>query len=357
MTAARAALALVLLASAVQITRAEPCAPRAELAGDAEAVAKVAAELQRLGVEASTDPANRPPRGSCPVIVAAVELDRGGGIAVAVRDGSQRSEGRVVSDAVLAAAWIDSWLRDDFEVPLAAPIVAPPAAPAVRVDEAPAAATVSMLDRFSLAASFVQSWSDDRSSWSGVAGSLCLRAGEVCVGGRFSYAKQTVVADLTAAAKHDLALLATASYSQDIGRMSVAPEVGIGIGRLTTTRVEGCKPVEMTCGQIDPMNLDCVDPPPDPCTSDPTVAYVGDEFSTSTFTPRISAALRIAIPLFDHVWLDGIAAATLSPMGHSADYQDKDAINADGTMNPAYPLPGDPLFGVQLGIGLRLGAR
>src|SRR6187551_969565 len=118
MTAARVALALSLVASAVQTGQAEPCAPRAELGGDAEAVAKVAAELQRLGVDASTDPMKRPARSSCPVIVAAVELDRGGGIAVAVRDASQRSEGRVVSDAALAAAWIDSWLRDDFSAPL-----------------------------------------------------------------------------------------------------------------------------------------------------------------------------------------------------------------------------------------------
>jgi hypothetical protein len=350
--AVRAALVLALFASAMQTAGAEPCAPRAELGGDAEAVAKVAAELQRLGVDASTDPTQRPPRGSCPVIVAAVELDRGGGIAVAVRDGSQRSEGRVVSDAVLAAAWIDSWLRDDFEVPLAA---APPAAAPspVSVDATPVA--TSMLDRFSLAASFVQSWSDDSTSWSGVAGSLCVRVGELCLGGRGSYARQSVTADLTAAAKQDFALLATASYSQEVGRMSVAPELGVGIGVLTTKRLEGCKVEPVMCDPTNPMDPNCVSPP-SPCTTDPGVVYVGDSFATSTVTPRISAALRIAIPLFDHVWLDGLAAATLAPFGHSDDYATKEA---DGTtMNTgAYPLPGDPRLGVQLGIGLRLGAR
>ena len=153
MAAARVALALVLAvsAAAAQTAGAEPCAPRAELGGDAEAVAKVAAELQRLGVDASTDPMKRPARTSCPVIVAAVELDRGGGIAVAVRDSSQRSEGRVVSDAALAAAWIESWLRDDFTAP--SPPEVMPLAPPSTVDAKPAPATTPLLDRFSLPAS------------------------------------------------------------------------------------------------------------------------------------------------------------------------------------------------------------
>ena len=38
-----------------------------------------------------------------------------GGIAAATRDRTRRSGGRVVSDATLAAAWIDSWPHDDNE--------------------------------------------------------------------------------------------------------------------------------------------------------------------------------------------------------------------------------------------------
>jgi hypothetical protein len=48
-------------------------------------------------------------------VVAQVELGTDGGIAVAIRDGGRRSEGRVVSDAAMAASWIDSWLRDDLD--------------------------------------------------------------------------------------------------------------------------------------------------------------------------------------------------------------------------------------------------
>src|SRR5262249_51779315 len=104
-TIARAALALV-VASAVRTAAAEPCAPRAALDGDAEAIARVGEELRRLGVAVELrGAAGR--EGRCGAIIAAVELDRGGGIAVSVSDASHRSEGRVVSDAAVAAAWID----------------------------------------------------------------------------------------------------------------------------------------------------------------------------------------------------------------------------------------------------------
>jgi hypothetical protein len=356
MAAARVALAFVVVASAVQTGGAEPCAPRAQLGGDAEAVARVAVELERLGVESVVDgAANTAPR-SCPTIVAAVELDRGGGIAVAVRDRAQRSEGRVVSDAALAAAWIDSWLRDDFAVPIddvSPPSLAPPV-----LETTAAAPPVPVLERFSLAASFLQAWSEDSTRWSGVAASACVRAGELCIGGRVGYATQQVAADLSAATKRDVSVLATASYSHEVGRMSVAPELGLGIGRLTTARVDGCKTEPVMCDPMTDPGCDPMSPPK--CVDDPTTTpvYVGDGFTATTYTPRISAALRIAIPLFEHVWLDGLAAATLAPFGHSADYA---ATSDDGNTMPntsgAFPLPGDPLLGVQLGIGLRVGAR
>ena len=370
------ALTLTLVASLAETARAEPCAPRAELGGDAEAVVKVQAELQRLGVDAR--PAKSPEetrealraslRGSrCPMVVAAVELDRSGGIAVAVQDASQRSEGRVVSDAVLAAAWIDSWLRDDFIAPdevLAPPAAAPGAiTPAAPRDTPPAQAApgLPMLDQFSLAASFVESWTDDQTSWSGVAVAGCVRTGGVCVGARAGYAWQDVTADVSAAAKRDMSLFATLSYSEELGRMSIAPELGVGIGRLTTSRIEGCKvaPPPMCDPTTDPNGCMGSQPPMTMCDgtgTTPGAVYVGDNFSATIYTPRISAAVRIAIPLFDHVWLDGLAAATAAPLGHTGDY----ATSPDGTVmtnTGAFPLPGDPTFGVQLGVGLRVGAR
>jgi hypothetical protein len=356
MVSARVALVLAFVAAS-QSANAEPCVPRADLAGDAEAVARVAVELTRLGVDVHTSNVpSRPRPSSCPAIVAAVELERNGGIAVAVRDASQRTEGRVVSDAALAAAWIDSWLRDDFSVPVVEPALSPPAAtPSTPVAEPVAelvATKTSALDTFSIAATLVQAWSGGK--WNGVAGSACVRSGDVCIGGRVAYAEQTVTTlQLSSADKRDASVLATLSYSQQLGEMSVAPELGIGVGRLSTTRVEGCKPADtMMCDPTDPM----CQTPGDKCT-ETGILYVGDEFAATTYTPRVAAALRVAIPLFDHVWLDGLAAATLAPFAHTGEYATK---NPDGNNLPnagAYPLPGDPVLGLQLGIGIRVGSR
>jgi hypothetical protein len=218
-----------------------------------------------------------------------------------------------------------------------------------------------LLDRFSLAASFVESWTDDQTSWSGVAVAGCVRVGGVCVGARAGYAWQDVTADVTAAAKRDTSLLATVSYSEELGRMSIAPELGVGLGRVTTSRIEGCKvmPPPMCDPTTDP-NCDPMQQPPmtmcDGTGTTPGTVYVGDNFAAASYTPRISVSLRIAIPLFDHVWLDGLAAATAAPFGHTTDY----ATSPDGSVmanTGVFPLPGDPTFGVQLGIGLRVGAR
>src|SRR4051812_24691767 len=119
------ALVLVLALSAPRTVAAEPCAPRAALDGDRDAVERVGAELVKLGVIVA--PAAAPASARCPAVRATVELAREGGIAVAVRGSAQRSEGRVVSDAGVAAMWIDAWLRDDLDVATWAP--ESPAAP------------------------------------------------------------------------------------------------------------------------------------------------------------------------------------------------------------------------------------
>src|SRR5512139_3900475 len=107
----------VVLLSGLRIAGAEPCPPRVALAGDGEAIARVGEELGRLGVSiASADAA--PLRDGCPTVRAQVGLESNGRIAVAVQGATSGSEGRVVSDAALAAAWIDSWTREDVDVAL-----------------------------------------------------------------------------------------------------------------------------------------------------------------------------------------------------------------------------------------------
>jgi len=359
-TRAPVALALAALVSAPRIGAAEPCAPRAELGGDAVAVDRVTGELGRLGVTVA------PAAPGCPAVKAVVELDRDGGIAVAVQGAAQRSEGRVVSDAALAAVWIDSWLRDDLDgwtasparvavidapvPPSSVPSVAPPS------DLSPAPPAPSVFERFAISAAYEQAWTDDGSSWSGGNVSACVRVGALCLGGRARAAfEPELAANVTAAARSDLSVLATASLPIDVGQFFLAPEVGLGLGRFTTRRLDGCAPDQMTPPNCDPMDPMCV-PPPVMCESTTApgngLAYVGDGLDASSYTPRLAIALRVAVPLFRHVWLDGLASFTLAPFGHRDDY----AVSSAGTDPSAFPIPGEPGSGVQLGVGLRVGA-
>jgi len=327
----RRSAVLSLVVAATQSASAGPCAPRAHLDGDAEAIARVTAALASLGIEVGST------RDGCPVVVAAVELDRGGGIAVAVRDRTNRSEGRVVSDAALAAAWIDSWIHDDF-APEAAPALSPPSsAPSVParvpVDASPAAASpVSPLDRFAIDAGYVQTFGFDASSGNGFAGGACVRAGALCVGARVHVLQLDVPSGAT---RDDLAVTATASWSHALGNVVVAPELEAGVGRMTT---DACPPPP----PCDPTTMMCMAAPP--CLN----AGVHEE----TYTPRVGASLRASVPLFAHVWLEGTAAIVLAPFGHGDPFPG--APDASGNMMPG-SIPGEPAASAQLGVGVRVG--
>jgi hypothetical protein len=331
MTAARGALVATLVA-ALQTASAEPCAPRAHLDGDAEAVARVTAALAALGITVS--PAADHGDGRCTVVAAAVELDRSGGIAVAVRDRTNRSEGRVVSDAALAAAWIDSWIHDDFEP--AEPVPAATGAPGMTAqaagrDVAPAAAP-TLLDRVALDAGYVRTFAFDGSGGSGFAGGACVVASGMCLGARAGYSQLDVPDGAT---RSDLMVTATATWSRTLGAMRISPELGAGIGRMTT---DAC-PAPPPC---DPTMMMC--PAPPPCDQ------VG--LHQASVTPRLTGAVRIAVPLFDHVWLDGTASVMLAPFGH-ADPIPGLMPDASG-MTPGV-IPGEPDAAAQLSIGLRVG--
>src|SRR5262249_43533923 len=151
----------------------------------------------------------------------------------------------------------------------------------------------ALVDRLALAASFEQAWTSTDDRWSGFGASACMRFGALCFGARVRYLGETVVAQLTAASRHDLSALATASWSTQVGQMSIAPELGIGVGRMTTDRIDGCK-VPPPCDPATDPN--CKQPPaPPPCTPDLTsvAIFVGDNFRAATVTPRAEAALRV----------------------------------------------------------------
>jgi hypothetical protein len=364
-TRAPAALVLVVLASAPRVAGAEPCAARAQLTGDRDAVERVAVELVKLGVELGAGTAR------CPAVQATVEVARGdGAIDVAVRGSGQRSEGRVVTDPSVAAAWIDAWLRDDLDVagwaPEPAVEAAAPGSVAPR-DVAPPAPARSVLETLGVTALYEQAWTDDDTSWRGASVGACVRVHGVCIGGRVHGMTQPdQTSNLSSAARSDLSVLATASLPIAAGQMIVAPELGVGIGRFSTRRVDGClspaNPGDTMMPNCDPTDPMCATPEPakmcepDASGMDPSTGkfYVGDNFETATYTPRISVALRISIPLFQHLWLDGIAAYTLMPFGHSDAFEP--AMAPVGLTAKDVALPGEPGAGLVLGVGLRLGA-
>ena len=78
--------------------------------------------------------------------------------------------------------------------------------------------------------------------------------------------------------------------------------------------------------------------------------YTGGSFDAETWTPRAAASLRVAVPLFDHVWLEGTAAADLTVGAHGP------FMGAPDAAGNVVTVPGEPSAGITLGVGLRVGA-
>ena len=336
---------------------ADPCLhPHATLDGDPAAVASVTTELVKLGVDVGPATAT-----SCKSVAATVENEQDGTIAVAVKTGSQ-SEGRTVSNPALAATWIDSWLQDDFGGPmfsteLASSRVVSANPDVIRAVDVPAQPHAGV--GLSVSAAFDQSWMFDRSRWTGISAGVCAKLGALCVGARGRYATNDELVGQTAAARSDLSVLATASYEKQIGRMSILPELGLGVGRATTSRIDGCRHPP-TC---DPNDPECtVAPVDDECVAhDPVHAYtldLGDQMHASTVTPRASASVRVAVAIADHLWLDGSASFMLAPFAHSDRYElPAGTPTPYGVPAEELALPGESVGTFGLGIGLRWGTR
>jgi hypothetical protein len=217
-----------------------------------------------------------------------------------------------------------------------------------------------LLEQVGISVLYEQSWSGDGSAWSGGSIAGCVRVAGVCIGGRVRGAfEPRLAANGTAASRSDLSLLATLSLPLEAGQMRFIPELGLGVGRFTTKRLDGCAAEPPpNCDPTDPM---CLMSPPtpspgcDPNTMNPDgTVNVGDDLAEASYTPRAAVALRIAVPLFRHVWLDGLASFTIAPFAHGESY--------DSPTSPTMPspelgaLPGEPSSSYQLGVGLRIGA-
>jgi hypothetical protein len=345
----RAALALAVLLSGSR-TMAEPCAPSARVDGDDDLAAGVGEQLRLLGIATSAG-------AGCPILRVVVARDGSGAVTVTVRDARDRIEGRVVGGVVLAALWIDSWLRDDVAAPLLAahdlpvasdlPRPAPAASPVSTV-AASATAARSLFDRAALDAGYETGWGDDGSSWSGASAMACVQVRRVCVGARGRGAWQPTLAPSDGslmAHREDLEALAIATLSFELGRMRVAPELGAGVGHFST---DGCRRPPK-CNPGDPATGGCKEPTPPPCT-DPNLQPIGPAFHTDTWTPRLAASVRVSVPLFEHVWLEGVASGHVAPGS-------KGELAGEADASGYMPVtPGEPGAWLTLGVGLRVGA-
>lgn len=351
-----AAVAIVLCARGAM---AAPCASRVELAGSTAAVAQVREALAKL-VAASV---SAPQGAACRVVQARVVRGDDGAFAVAIIDARGRSEARVVSDAALAAAWIDSWLHDELDAALwpadaslamRAPMAASPVASAApgMTSAAPVAAlsdvaTVAAMPRprwtrASVALAYERGLAGD-AAWNGGSGAACAMLGPLCVGLRARYAHQGEAT--SSDARTELAALATASGSVALGRMVISPELGLGLGRMTTQRDAVCQQPAPTCSTDDPT---CEVT----CHGADGKELDGDVVrSVASYRPRVQLGLRIGVALFEHVWLDANLAATLVPYAHTASFSNPSTSTGDQTT-----LPGEPTYQLQLGLGLRVGA-
>ncbi len=191
-------------------------------------------------------------------------------------------------------------------------------------------------DRFAVGAAGQLAIADDGSTWMGVAGSICKRWRSICLGLRLDamWDGERPV-NLTRVARRDLGLLASGTKSAPLGPGHAALEVGAGVGFATTWRVE--------------------DPDAPPTAS---VVYVGDGFSRTSISPRLTTAVRAAFPLPGTDWLDLDlrAGVTLAPLAHHTRYGPAVDFTTE-TMIPAsaVELPGDPVIRLELAVGLRVG--
>jgi hypothetical protein len=349
------AIAIVLVAPAPAAADAE-CLPAADLAGDADIAAEVARALSLLGV------VHGEVEGACPAVTATVLRDEAG-IAVTVRDERGRIEGRVVADPRTAAAWIESWVGDDA-APLwsATPVVArpapepaptetalvtPPSAAPVE-DEVAAETTVPPhpWSRWlpSVAVHLGRDLASDGSTWDGVGVAGCVRLGALCVGAAGRHVVNGAFSNtggLTSYDRSATVLAATAAYRLRIARVVVAPELSAGVGWTTTRRDEPAEP--------------CFNPDGTLCDG---AIYVGDGFGARTVAPRVGAALTLAVPLTDWMFLDGRLGAEAAPGAHVAPHRPGEANPTDPSSpippgDPLLDLPGEPGWAWTAAVGLR----
>jgi hypothetical protein len=332
------------------------CPPAARVAGDEELGHAVTVELSILGVASRDIPA------SCPAVEVVVRPS-GDGVAVSVRDTAGREASEVVTDASVAASWIESWVHPEIGAPLLAARTGLSAAPAVEV-EAVASAPAARPGRFAYrglwlgAAGEMVSASDD-SDWRSLSAGVCARFGFFC-GGLTARAGDnrgiSMDGGATQVNRYELELAATLNATVELGRMTLVPSAGIGLAYTETSRAQGASCAE----EIDPSGMVC-EPP----------YAIDDAFTAYSVGPRIELGLGGAFPIAGPLSLTLGVGMAFAPMArtepaepdYAAEYfdwvegSDPDRLPPDGTMDlylprESYQLPAEPTRFTRLSLGL-----
>jgi len=311
-----------------------PCPPAARIAGDPELGHAVALELSILGVAS----ADIPPR--CPAVEVVVARS-GEAVAVSLRDGAGRQAAEVVTDASVAASWIESWLHPEIGAPLLAARSAPglsapaTAAPAVVVTSAaqPAARRGRFAYRgLALGAAGEMTSANDDSDWRALSASVCARFGALCAGLTARGADNRGISmdgGLTEANRYELSLVASLSAVLELGRMQLVPSVGLGLAYTETGRGAGTKCMT----EVDPSGQSCDAP-----------YAVDDGFTSYNLGPRAEVAVTGAFPIAGPLSLTLGVGMSFAPMARDeAAIPDYAAQYFDAIENgdPDRPPPGD----------------
>jgi hypothetical protein len=283
-----------------------PCKPTALLEGDARAAESVSAELTALGV--STEP-----RAGCrATTVYVASEDQGFRLAIPVSSGYAI---RTPGSAAGAARVIATLLTD---VPLRRPL-AVPIAPGT-----PAKASASRaLYRFAAELTL-----GEHDAGLAVVGSVCGRAGVVCLGGLMRASNAAVTGGLVPTARTELDLLVDLEEPFHAGPVMITPWEGVGGGLLRTYLPQ--QPPSTLFGPS--------------CTQ----SFVGcaSQTAQSQLGIRLEAGLAASVPIGEGVSLTAHAAWTFAPAAHTAIY-------LDSSVNNVPLLPGEPLWLGHAGFGLQ----
>jgi hypothetical protein len=337
----------VVIATSPATASPRSCPPIAIVSGEATVVAPILEQLTNQGIGLARD-------ADCPVVEATVAREHAA-LVVTLRDPSGRRRNRTLTNARVAAIWIESWVSSDVATPLLAVRVAAHPPSSVAPVDSRRVAPVAVDTRVAFTAFLASGSGNDESRWDAltIAGRYRFGRLRVGAGGRLadnqSYSNEQA---FTQARRRSSELLLFGELPLAFGRAVVAPRVGLGLGWLATSRMEEAMP-------------ECDDPNSPECPPEP-LPPMADGFAVSSTGARAELGVTLSIPIADRVALDLGVSYQVAPFSHggvflppelddSGDPTDPDADGSDPEIDPGLALPGEPRSLIWWGLGLRIG--